>query len=184
MRALLVSLLLACGGEKTHDPDLDVDPAAEACALCAGGCLEETIPSTSATHIDEPIDYSDRPPTGGDHNPCWAEWGVHTEEVPDERWVHNMEHGGVIFLYNCPAGCPDEVAAMTTLVQGLPAWALLTPYSLMDSPFAVVSWQHRLLLDCADTDAMAAFYDAHVNHGPESSASMPSAGCMDKDTGG
>jgi hypothetical protein len=180
MRGLLL-ILAACGGEK----EPTVEASVEACSVCEGGCLLESIPSPGAAHTTEPIDYADRPPTGGDHNPCWAEWGVHVEAVEDERWVHNLEHGGVAFLYNCPAGCPDEVAAMTALVEGLPAWALLSPYSEMEAPFAVVSWQRRLVLQCADIDAMRAFYEDNVNHAPESTTSMPSSGCMEPaDSGG
>lgn len=133
----------------------------------------------SASHVEESVDYTELPPTSGDHDPCWAEWGVHTEELRAENWVHNMEHGGVIFLYNCPDGCADDIEAMSQLVEEFGEHYVLTPYSLMDSAYAVVAWEHRLLLGCADIDAMRSFYLAHVDQGPESTTSPPAEGCMD-----
>jgi hypothetical protein len=140
-------------------------------------CLgeEEFVASLASSHVSGGVDYDDLPPTGGPHDPCWAEWGVHEEEVPDERWVHNLEHGGVVFLHNCPNGCPDAVDRMEKLVTGQ---AILTPYAALPSRFAVVSWEHRLLMDCADTDAMQAFYDTHFDQAPESSTSAPGESCM------
>jgi Protein of unknown function (DUF3105) len=165
-------LLLACAAE----------PSSEECKTCDGACLAEFIPATSAQHTPDPIVYEDAPPTSGDHNPCWADWGVYTQEVADENWVHNLEHGGIVYLYNCPDGCADEVAGLTTLTQSLDVGrALLTPYSEMTWRFAAVSWQNRLLTDCFDEAAFRAFFDAHVAQAPESSTAN-ATGCMDTGT--
>ena len=170
-RAVLVLGMLGCTGE---DKD---------CDLCAGGC-EETIQSRDASHETGYLDYDDPPPTGGDHNPCWAAWGVHSEEVRDEFWVHNLEHGGVAFLYNCPEGCADDVATLEGYVLTLGPTALLTPYAALPTRYAAVAWEHRLLQDCLDLGAMQAFYQDHVDNGPESSTSSPSEGCMGSGDGG
>ena len=138
------------------------------------------MPVTSAGHVDGPVVYPDPPPTSGDHNPCWAVWGVHTDAVPAERWVHNLEHGGVVFLYNCPpSGCgsdADALAQITAFVSAHPL-ALMTPYTGMTQRFAVVSWGHRLVSSCVDADAATRFYEAHVNWGPESISSNPDPSC-------
>jgi hypothetical protein len=146
------------------------------CAACDGGCAEEALPPESSAHVEGDLDYGDEPPAGGDHNPCWADWGVYTSPLPPERWVHNLEHGGVVFLYACPSGCADSVATLADYVEGR-TQAILTEYPDMAEGFAVVSWGYRLTLSCFDLDAMAAFYDAHVNQAPESVTSGKPSGC-------
>jgi hypothetical protein len=49
-------------------------------------------------HIPEgqSIAYPSYPPTYGPHWPAPTTWGFHSEVVPDERAVHNLEHGGVV----------------------------------------------------------------------------------------
>lgn len=155
------------------------EPVIEPCEACGGECSEDTLPETTRNHVAGPIDYSDPPPTNGDHDACWAAWGEHTDEVPDENWVHNLEHGGVVFLYQCPGGCEDEVAEVAAYGATLPPgrW-VLTPYSHMESRWAAVAWNHRLLLGCFDLDALSAFYTANVGHGPEDTMSDPSSSCM------
>ena len=129
-----------------------------------------------AQHVTGTIPYADLPPAGGPHNPCWAAFGVHETPVPAERWVHNLEHGGVVFLYNCPEGCDTEVEQLQTLVDGTPQ-ALLTEYEGLPARFAVVAWGHRLVSDCFDSEAFLAFYADHVDQAPESITAGPPAGC-------
>jgi hypothetical protein len=91
---------------------------------------------------------------------------VHATAVPDERFVHNLEHGGVDFLYNCPDGCAAEQAELEGLAGGRP-FAVVVPYQEMTARFAVVAWGYRLVTDTLDLDAFEAFYDEHVDQGPE-----------------
>jgi len=149
------------------------------CEDCDTTCQVDELPSDDQDHIEGEIDYEDLPPAGGAHNPCWAEWGVHTEPVDPVNFVHNLEHGGVVFLYNCPDGCEGELALLTEKVEALSTLALLSPYPDMDFRFAAVAWEHRLLMNCLDVDVLLAFYDERVDRGPESVASMPPDDCMD-----
>lgn len=167
-------LLLACVTE----------PASEACAACAGECLEETIPATGATHVDGDVAYADYPPTSGNHNPCWAEWGVHTDVVAPENWVHNLEHGGVVFVY-APTLEAADLTSLTTYVTSLPQGrAILTPASdPMDALVAAVSWEHRIELGCYDAEALDTFFWANVGHAPEDTTADPGT-CAMEDTGG
>lgn len=160
-------------------PAPQAESAAEPCDACEGACLSTHTPNTSRNHVSGPVDYAEDPPSSGDHNPCWAEWGVHTETVPVENWVHNLEHGGVVFLVDCPDGCEAERAELEAYVLGLPEGrGLLTPYSGAPQPFTVVAWEHKLELGCLDLEAIAAFYDAHVGRAPEDTPSGPAAECM------
>ena len=166
--ALFLSLL-ACQTEK---------PSSTPCTLCGGECQEDVLPNYGQDHTTDPVEYEDHPPASGDHNPCWANWGVQTDTVvPPENWVHNLEHGGVVFLYNCPDGCQEDLDQLSAYVQTLPVGrALLTSYPDMDWPFAAVSWQHRLLLGCYDEDAFNEFFVQHVGRAPENLLDPPS--CM------
>jgi hypothetical protein len=146
--------------------------------ICArSGECEEAITVTSAAHTTGTIIYEDRPPAGGPHNPCWAQWGVHDQPAPVENWVHNLEHGGVVLLYNCDGGCGKDIDSLKTFVAAHDR-TLLTEYVDMDARFAVVAWGYRLLFrDALDLDAVAAFYAAHFDHGLESISSPPGAQC-------
>jgi len=104
---------------------------------------------------------------------------VYEAEIGDEHWVHNMEHGAVVFLYNCPDGCATEVEQMVQFVDAHWGTSLLAPYSLMDSKFALAAWGVRLVSECFDLEAAEAFYASHVDQGPESTSSMPPDRCMD-----
>jgi hypothetical protein len=66
------------------------------------------MPDRGQQHVQQgtPIPYEDSPPTSGPHWPIVAKWGVYSEEVAAEVFVHNLEHGGVVILYRCPTPCP------------------------------------------------------------------------------
>jgi Protein of unknown function (DUF3105) len=170
---LWLVMILGCDG----DPAQPMPVPGQAGPIVTGcGAREETFTNLGGGHVTGDLMYDDPPPVAGPHNPNWARWGVHAEAVPDQCFVHNLEHGGVVFLYNCPEGCPDEVAEMAAFVEGR-TWALLTPYDSLTSKFAVVSWGHRITSDCLDMEAFEAFYTANVDHGPESLPIQPSTEC-------
>lgn len=170
---LLVTILAGCDGP----PPVDLDGSLGLCDACEASCVEEALLAGSRVHVEGGVDYTDVPPTSGDHDPCWAPWGVHETEVPDERWVHNLEHGGVVLLYNCPDGCDAEVDALAAMVEERGAFGLLTPYAALPARFAAVSWGHRYVTDCFDPEALEAFWDARANRAPESLTSDPSPSC-------
>ncbi|HEY5571581.1 MAG TPA: DUF3105 domain-containing protein [Anaerolineales bacterium] len=66
--------------------------------------LGEEIPIAGAEHIPEgqrAVDYNSDPPTSGQHYAQPAEAGFYEEAPPDERLVHNLEHGHIVVYYNC-----------------------------------------------------------------------------------
>lgn len=176
---VLLLVLLAC------KPEPVATPCAEPCTACGGECTADSYTPTSADHTTADVSYDQSPPAGGNHDPCWAEWGVHTEEVRPENWLHNAEHGGVVVLYR--TGSPEsDVAALTAWVQAQPPGrALITPYSdPMDRAYAAVMWGTRLQLDCADTAALDGFFAENVGTSPEDLISDPPGGCWDTAEGG
>jgi hypothetical protein len=180
----MLTLLLGCEPEAVELPETPVveDTVPEvlsstACEACGGDCLLEELAYGAALHVPEPIDYVDVPPAGGSHNPCWASWGAHAEPVEDEYFVHNLEHGGIVWLYSCE-DCAEDVAALEGLAEEKQIFALVTSYPEMDARFAALSWGWRLTMGCVDLEAMSTFYDEHVDQAPESIPSDPGSGCL------
>ena len=149
------------------------------CIDCEPICQVDYLPTEDRRHLEDEIEYPVSPPAGGAHNPCWYDFGVFDYEVPDERWVHNQEHGAVVFLYNCPEGCEGELNALIEMVSPLER-IIVSPYADMRWRFAATAWEHRIMMNCLDLDRMKSFYDQHFNQAPEDVASMPSEQCMDE----
>ena len=156
-----------------EDSDAGRDPNL-ICTRC--GACDETQAAVSTMHTNAPVDYPDPPPSSGTHNPCWGTWGVHDEPLAAERWVHNLEHGGVVFLYNCPDGCADELSSLVSFANARMR-TVVTAYYKLPTRFAVVAWEHRLVSECLDEQAFGQFYDAHVNRAPESNNMPPNPSC-------
>ena len=110
----------------------------------------ETVPQEERFHVPEgePVFWQHNPPVQGMHYPIWARWQSYTEVIPRGYWVHNLEHGGVVFLYHPDAGT-DLVLALTRIYNAIPndpaceppgpvhKRAILTPDPLLDVPWAV-----------------------------------------------
>ncbi len=147
------------------------------CTDCEPICQTDYLPTEDQRHLEGHIDYAFTPPAGGAHNACWYDWGIFDHPVPEERFLHNQEHGGVIFLYNCPDGCEDELATLSEYVEGIDL-AILAPYPKMRWRFAVSAWEYRTMMNCLDMNMIEEFYDMHRDNGPEAVSSMPPENCM------
>jgi len=166
----------SCGDEATPQraPSPESGAGAPICTEC-GECESERAVA-GAAHVEGNVDYTERPPSSGDHHGCWATWGYHESVLPAERWVHNLEHGGVALLHHCPEGCDAALATMRAFADAS-AFALVTPYPEMPEGFAFVAWGQRLMSTCFDAEAMRAFYSAHADRAPESVSGNPPAEC-------
>lgn len=150
----------------------------EDCAACDGDCVRRSEPPVESPHTADPVDYPRYPPSSGPHHPCWTDFGVSSVALPTERWVHTLEHGGVVFLFDCPGGCPAEQAAIEDLVRGLGPFAVSTPAAApMAAPFVAVAWGEVLELGCVDESALRAFYRDHHDRAPESTSAGPGPSC-------
>jgi hypothetical protein len=136
--------------------------------------LDDGIHVTECSHID----YSTNPPSSGMHYPVWAAYQSYDFPVPRGYWVHGLEHGAVVITYNCPDGCPDEVAQAESFIASLPDdprcvavggdhQIILTPDPLLDTRWAMSSWGHTLRADCVDAAAFEDFYESYGAQGPE-----------------
>lgn len=123
------------------------------------------IPSLGNAHISTPatphVPYNSDPPTSGPHTPYVAKWGIHSQPVPKELQVHNLEDGGVVIQYNCPDGCPDLVDKLTTIARRYKL-VVLAPYPGMEKRIALTAWRRIDVFDRFDERRILRFIDTHI----------------------
>ena len=184
----------AAGGDGQNvdaGTDGGLDRGAVAGLPCTSQNAVEQVPIECRAHIPEdqtPI-YVNNPPVSGEHYPVWARWQKYTTVVPRGYWVHNLEHGGVIFLYrpDAPQSVKDALDRVYDAIPleqdcvdvGLPHnRAILTPDPLLDVPWAVtvsgpeseycVGFGYRIKSDCvASEQALVDFALRYRNHSIE-----------------
>ncbi len=123
------------------------------------------VPSLGNSHIETLGEahspYNSDPPTSGPHLPYLAPWGIHTEPIPKELQVHNLEDGGVLVQYNCPQGCPDLVEKLRAIVNRYGRQVILAPYPGMDKRIALTAWARIDKFDTLDEKRITRFIDAY-----------------------
>merc|ERR1712176_1526793 len=102
----------------------------------------------------------------GRHRNFWAKWGEY-EYLPPQRWLHNSEHGGAIFLYD---PCLDE-ESLCLLRRYIKKWQLtmnentlsgkfrfiMTPFNNLQRPIAISMWGELYMSKCFNEAEMDAF---------------------------
>jgi hypothetical protein len=151
----------------------------------ACGVATEQHELGSTNHVLEPLPpsaYNSSPPSSGPHCASWGRYDINGKmdnytpmaPLPACNFVHNLEHGAIVLLYNCPDGCEDTVAALEAVIksvgpdpdcvsQGIKR-IVLTPYADMDATVAASAWGHTFTASCLDdgaADALIEFIEAH-----------------------
>jgi len=162
LSALPLLLILACDstepqGCERFEFTLAPEPSAPHLASCA---------STSCGN-------GMNPPSAGPHCATTLSCRVYTAEQPSCSWLHNLEHGHAVFLYNCPEGCPDVLATLDALRQEVPMGAngvrraLIAPDPTLPTRVAALLWRRSWLSDSADPDALRCFLKLQDADAPE-----------------
>lgn len=100
------------------------------------------------------------PPNAGPHCATPLSCQDFTSEQPRCAWIHNLEHGHAVFLYNCPEGCPEEVAKLVEAANTVAAGsngvrrAVVAPDSQLPSRVAALLWRRTYTADSADPRAL------------------------------
>lgn len=89
-----------------------------------------------------------------------ARWGIHTQPIPDELQVHNLEDGGVLVQYNC-RDCDDLIAELKAIVSRYPDKVILAPYPQMDTRIALTAWGRIDTFDTVDEPRIVRFIEAY-----------------------
>jgi hypothetical protein len=170
--ALMIAVTSACGGGGEEIP-ADAGP-------CNTRIVSPAIEDGVHVELGQPITWASNPPASGRHYPAWARWAEsYADPIDRGFWVHDLEHGGVVFLYNCPAGCDADVQALEAVVASLPpdercvpppeARWIVTPDPLLppDVKIAAVAWGRIYTAECVDPLGLTRFWTDHLGDAPE-----------------
>jgi hypothetical protein len=201
---LFAALLFSvhCGSDTgTHPSSSAIDASAidasaiDASAIDGNLCSTVVQGQANGGHLHtandcDPVTYPTNPPSSGTHYPDWAMYKTYTSPVPWGFLVHDLEHGAIVILYNCPGGCADEVAQAQALIDGLardkncgaaPMKIVLAPAPDLTARWAAAAWTWTLRADCFDRQAFASFIGAHYE-GPDTEAAC--GGGLDRSVSG
>lgn len=144
---------------------------------------QEVADEGTPSHIDPSTTWSYKfyPPTSGPHYSVAGSAPVPWKTIDtlvEGQYVHNLEHGGIAILYNCPSGtdCTTLKNQLSDYINKLapvePTYGevklVMTPYSEgMTKKVALVAWHYVEFLDAYDQNAITQFYESHVDKGPE-----------------
>ena len=135
----------------------------------------------SSPHIPtdtDPGTYNSDPPTSGLHYADEADAGFYDENIykyPAGYLVHNLEHGYIIFWYNCESlsesACSDMKGQIKTVMDDLGGTKLIAyPWPSIDVPVVATSWGRMSKFESFNADQAKAFYRANLNKAPEPNA--------------
>ena len=116
----------------------------------------------AANHIAEGslATYNSLPPTSGEHWPTPARCGFYEEGLPDERVVHNMEHGNIVVSYNLLL--ESDVAALRDALNDIGlnnVWGITRAYDgIPAGQIGLSAWGVLDLLEGIDRARIARFF--------------------------
>ena len=168
--ALLIGIVIYAiplGGGGTGSADGYVDGVGEQLAVPDDrGHFPDTLSITAVN----PDGYT-VPPTSGQHWNGWVSCGFYTAAVPDERIVHNMEHGNIIVHYNLPDPAQvDELRDAYDSIGETGSWGVARPYdAIPEGTIALTTWGVRDgPMEGIDRERMAQFFELYSGKlGPE-----------------
>jgi hypothetical protein len=94
---------------------------------------------------------------------------------PEGFLVHNLEHGYVIFWYNCQAldeaGCAELKAQIRQVMDDHGNFKLIAfPWTSIEEPLAMTSWGRLQRFERFDARAASRFIRTNLNKAPEPNA--------------
>jgi hypothetical protein len=144
--------------------------------------MGEAIPiMTSAPHLTpdtNPGEYNSDPPTSGLHYATELDTGFYDENIytfPAAYLVHNLEHGYVIFWYNCnlldQSDCTELKSQIRSVMNEYNNIKMIAyPWDTLDVPVVMTSWGRLLRFESFDVEQARSFYRANLNKAPEPNA--------------
>jgi len=112
--------------------------------------------------------YSTNPPTFGPSWPTGADWGIHTEDIRDERQVRNLVEGGVLIQYSTED--QETIGKLVEVVerQGqYPCYLIVAPYAGIESTVAMTAWGAIETMEEINVEQIQQFIDTYRGAGPQ-----------------
>jgi hypothetical protein len=147
----------------------------------------DSPPLLPGTHVLDPksvVQWDSNPPSSGPHYVYWAAFQEYSYPVSRLYYVHDLEHGAIVFLYRCgDGGCPDIVQGLEAASGAIPddplcagegprVRSVITPDPLIDVPVAAAAWGWTYTADCIDLPTLEQFAMDHYGMGPEVTCSQ------------
>lgn len=146
----------------------------------------ETVPvMESVAHVQEgedPGPFNTDPPSSGPHYASPLEAGFYHEEdledfgpYPEGHIVHSLEHGYVVFWYNCDAegveDCDQLKADLQEVIESFDTFKVIAfPWDSLEEPVVITSWGRMHRLDSWSERAASNFVRANRGRAPEPNA--------------
>jgi hypothetical protein len=163
-------------------------PASAPRRVVEGPCsiVIEEPPLLDRAHVpaSQRVEYSSNPATSGPHDGRWATYGEHAQPIEPRLYVHNLEHGAVVFFYRCDLlpDCPAAVEALRRAASAIPydlscrttgvrSRTLIVPSPDIDVPIAAAVWGKLYKSECVDPKSLGDFAFDNYGKGPEDTCS-------------
>lgn len=145
----------------------------------------QSVAVESADHVPEGTDpgpYSSDPPTSGQHFATSLPAGFFTEQdaaelppYPEGYLVHNLEHGYVIFWYDCSEleqqSCDDLTREIQDTMERADNFKVIAfPWESIDVPVVMTSWGQLQEFESFNSRRATQFIQANRNRAPEPQA--------------
>ena len=115
---------------------------------------------------DKTVSYGTTPPTSGDHWDTPAGWGSYDRQQPNERTVHNLEHGGIVIQFGSKISSGD-LDRLMGYYDDDPNAVLMAPLPALGNKIAATAWQKLLTCTKFDKKALDSFKKKHRYKAPE-----------------
>jgi hypothetical protein len=144
----------------------------------AGEAIPEMVEIPHIPTDTDPGQYNSNPPTSGPHYANELDAGFYEDnsyQYPAGYLVHNLEHGYVIFWYNCDlldeSACSELKSQIRSTMDELGRTKMIAyPWPSIDVPLVMTSWGRLQKFETFDTGKAKAFYSANLNRSPEPNA--------------
>ena len=110
--------------------------------------------------------YNSNPPTSGSHWAAPANKGIYDQALPDERILHNLEHGYIWISYK-PEISPDVINNIKNIVNEDDWKIVMAPRAENDSQITLAAWGRLLKMGEPDYQKIKDFVETYRNRGPE-----------------
>ncbi|KAM4700801.1 tumor protein p53-inducible protein 13 [Discoglossus pictus] len=112
--------------------------------------------------MDIQIEYAATIPNSGVHRPKLAKYGEYVY-CPPQRWVHNLQHGGVAFLYH-PCVHPQQKEALSLIARTCMYKHIITPFPSLSRqrPLALAAWCSTLEMSHIDLNEVMGWLRLNV----------------------
>ena len=147
--------------------------------------IGQEFPILSSQHVnvgEDPGEYNSNPPTSGNHYVQGLPAGFYDESDfgdlpprPEVSLVHNLEHGYIVFWYNCDVISDSECEDLKQDLQGYMSSSLVSkliayPWTSTEGPLVLTAWGRLLEMETFDSGAARNFINSNRLNAPEPNA--------------